>query len=109
MAVLSDEKVHSAERIVQLLTRAIGRLDADLTRAMERGGEGMLDGGPAVGTGMGTGRTGVNELLRGALGLEGGVVAGVGVANGSITTPSQPAQKSRSMPSFTVAIILNFP
>ncbi|KAF8528824.1 hypothetical protein BU17DRAFT_19878, partial [Hysterangium stoloniferum] len=93
MAVLAEEKVHSAERIVQILKRAMGRLDGDLSRAMERGGESMLESSAAATTGIG--RTGVNELLKGALGLEGGVVASTGGANGVIAT-SHPPPKSES-------------
>jgi chromatin modification-related protein YNG2 len=37
---LSEEKVACAERVVHLLTKAMGRLDVDLARAMDRTGEG---------------------------------------------------------------------
>ncbi|KIJ56484.1 hypothetical protein M422DRAFT_238111 [Sphaerobolus stellatus SS14] len=70
ITVLAEEKVACADRIVQLLKRAIGRLDVDLARALDRTGEAGSMDAIMSGTGMGS-RTAIERLpdsLRSALG-----------------------------------------
>jgi len=107
MALLADEKVACAERIVQLLRRAIERLDVDLARALDRTGEGGIGDivmGGMTATGVGVGRSGtaierLPESLRSALGGGYGLGVqasvqdlGLGLVTGT-STPVGPAQK----------------
>lgn len=46
---LAEEKLQCAEKIVKLVSRALGRLDVDLARALDRTGESVATG-PANGT-----------------------------------------------------------
>ena len=77
---LSEEKVLCAERIVHLLTKAMGRLDVDLSRAMDRTGEAAPQ--DALTGSMGGTRTPIERLsesLRSTLAH--------GEGNGSIVLP----------------------
>ncbi|EJD51930.1 hypothetical protein AURDEDRAFT_111487 [Auricularia subglabra TFB-10046 SS5] len=63
---LADEKVVLAQRIVELLTKACGRLDVDLNRILAPG---MMDMQPVAGNDLSTSLLfgGIKDSLRGAL------------------------------------------
>lgn len=87
---LSNEKVACAERIMHLLTKAMGRLDVDLARAMDRSGEGVpQDVIMASTAGSRTTLEKLPDTLRGAL---------QGDGNGSIILTSAPGGSGGSTP-----------
>lgn len=98
IAQLADEKLACATRIVQLLTRAIGRLDVDLARALDRSGETPQD------LMMGGSRTAIERLpdsLRSALSGQGlDIMTGggaLGLSTSGTSTPHPPMKRAYGM------------
>ncbi|KAF8592598.1 hypothetical protein K439DRAFT_23398 [Ramaria rubella] len=95
---LSEEKVASAERIVHLLSKAMGRLDVDLARAMDRTGEVPQD---VVMGNTGGSRTPIEKLpesLRNALGTSESnstIALPVAATTSGTATPHPPNKRRR--------------
>lgn len=110
MAILADEKVACAERIVQLLTRARERLDVDLARALDRTGEAVSADIIMGGTTTGRSGTAIERLpdnLRSALGHGYGGVGGtqmqaqeslgvLGLTTTGVSTPGSQQKRRRT-------------
>jgi Inhibitor of growth proteins N-terminal histone-binding len=102
---LSNEKVACAERVMHLLTKAMGRLDVDLARAMDRTGEGVSQ--DMVMGNTGGSRTPMEKLpdtLRSALQGEGNgsIVLPAASAGSSASTPHPPTKRTLEMRVFVV-------
>ena len=96
---LSNEKVACAERIMHLLTKAMGRLDVDLTRAMDRTGEGVSqDMIMGITGGSRTPLEKLPDTLRGALQGEGkgSIVLSTASGTSSTSTPHPPTKRMLS-------------
>jgi chromatin modification-related protein YNG2 len=107
---LSNEKVACADRIVHLLTKAMGRLDVDLARAMDRTGEGLSQ--DAILGSTGPSRTPLEKLpdtLRGALQSEGNGSIVLSSATGATAPTPHPPTKRPSICLSVVRFILLFP
>lgn len=94
---LSNEKVACAERVMHLLTKAMGRLDVDLARAMDRSGEGVSQ--DVVMGNTGGSRTPLEKLpdaLRGALQGDGNgsIVLSAASGGGSASTAHPPTKST---------------